>query len=393
MGIFSDNERKNELVLVFDVGSSSVGGALFYTQESGIPKIIFSMREPIILEENLDVEKFLSLAVKSLEVVASSIYSKKLGAPKSIFCILSSPWYISQTRTISFRKNTSFMFTSKIADNLVQKEVAFFQEEHFKEYIEAKSPIRLIELKNIKTMLNGYETSSPLNQKAKEVEMTIFISMSGEQVLQKMEDTIKSHFHFRPITFSSFVLVSFAVVRDMYINQENFLIIDIGGEVTDISMTKKNVLRESVSFPLGLNFITRGVALGMACSLAEAKSYISLYKDKHGTESVNKKLDSIIVKLKSQWLAKFQESLVNISNDVSIPATIYIFVNKDLANFFIETIKTEQFNQYTLTESKYKITFLDTELLHSLATFENNTTRDPSLIIESIYINRFLSKI
>ena len=99
MGIFSDNERKNELVLVFDVGSSSVGGALFYTQESGIPKIIFSMREPIILEENLDVEKFLSLAVKSLEVVASSIYSKKLGAPKSIFCILSSPWYISQTRT------------------------------------------------------------------------------------------------------------------------------------------------------------------------------------------------------------------------------------------------------------------------------------------------------
>jgi len=97
--------------------------------------------------------------------------------------------------------------------------------------------------------------------------------------------------------------------------------------------------------------------------------------------------------LKTEWLKKFQESLANLSNDLSIPATIYIAIDKDLADFFSETIKTEQFNQYTLTESKFEIIFLNTQMLHDTAVFEENVIREPFLIIDSIYINRFLTKI
>jgi cell division ATPase FtsA len=93
--------------------------------------------------------------------------------------------------------------------------------------------------------LNGYETPKPLNQKAKELTMAIFVSVSGEQVLKKIENTIAKHFYFRQIKFSSFAMASFAVVRDMHA-QENFLLINVGGEVTDISMVKKNTLQESI---------------------------------------------------------------------------------------------------------------------------------------------------
>ena len=45
MSIFSKNKKseKENLTLVFDIRSASVGGALFLSQDSGIPKIIFSM--------------------------------------------------------------------------------------------------------------------------------------------------------------------------------------------------------------------------------------------------------------------------------------------------------------------------------------------------------------
>jgi len=66
------------------------------------------------------------------------------------------------------------------------------------------------------------------------------------------------------------MLSSFTVVRDMHIQKENFLLLDIGGEVTNISMVKKNILRESISFPLGCNFLPRGVASNLKCSLNEA---------------------------------------------------------------------------------------------------------------------------
>lgn len=390
MGIFSKSKNKEELMLVFDIGSSSVGGALFYTQKSGAPKIIYSIREPIALENEINFDRFLSLTIKSLEVVVNKICMMKLGAPKKIFCVLSSPWYASQTRIIKLKKNTPFIFTQKLADSLIQKEISLFEEEHLSKYVHAQDKIRSIELKNMKTVLNGYGTSKPLNQKVKELIMTIFISMSPDQVLQKIENAIGRHFYSKDIKFSSFVMSSFAVARDMFVHQEDFLLIDIGGEVTDISMIKKDILCTSISFPIGKNFIIRGVSSVLNCSLDEAKSFISLYKDGHMIKSTEKKIEPIINKLKTEWLKKFQESLVNLSNDISIPATIFITVDQDLVHFFTETIKTEQFNQYTLTESKFRIIFLGTQALHGIAVFKENIIHDAFLIIESIYINRFL---
>ncbi len=393
MGIWGRKKREGELVLVFDIGSSSVGGALFWTQKSGIPKIVLALRESVTRKDNkghsVNADQFLSETIKALDIVADRIYSAKLGAPSRIFCVLSSPWHSSQTRVISYKKNTPFVFTSKLADDLVKKEVILFEEECLQKY--GASPVRAIELKNIKIMLNGYETSNPLDQKATQLEMTIFISIAGELFLNKIEDSIKKHFNLKEIKFSSFVMASFTTVaRDMYKNQENFILIEIGGEMTDITMVKKNVLHESISFPLGFNFVVRKVATLLKSSLGEAESFISLFQDGHGSPSVTKKLVSILDKLKKEWLQKFQESLANLSSDISIPSTIYITVDKEMADFFRQIIETEQFNQYTLTESKFQVFFFSPEIFHGKVIFADNAVRDSSLIIDSIYINRFL---
>ncbi|OGI60140.1 hypothetical protein A2641_03595 [Candidatus Nomurabacteria bacterium RIFCSPHIGHO2_01_FULL_37_25] len=391
MGIFSRNKEKSKLVLVFDIGSSSVGGTLFYMEKSRIPKIIMSLREPIILQKTLNIDKFLSSTAKSLDIVVNKIYKAGIGKPEAIFCVLSSPWHVSQIRVIRLEKNTPFIFTTKLADDLIQKEIALFKEEYLAKYLHTESPVRLIEFKNIKTMLNGYETLSPLEQKTKEFEMTIFISVSSEYILKKIEETIRKYFHFKNVKFSSFTLSSFAVARDIDINQKNFLLIDIGGEVTDISMIKKNALHESISFPLGRNFIVRKVASALSCSLSEAQSYISLLQDGHATDFMTKKLKPVINKFQLEWLYEFQKSLANLSSDIFIPATIYLTTDKDLLDFFRQTIEAEQFNQYTLTESKFKVIFLSAEVFRNMVVFGNGVIRDPSLIIDSIYINRFLT--
>jgi cell division ATPase FtsA len=388
MSIFSEAKEKKELILVFNIGSSAVGGALFQVQTSGIPKIISSVAETIPVEEKNDIDRLLVLTIQSLETVAKKIYNARLGAPKQIFCVLSSPWYVSQTRMISLKKNTPFIFTAKLADELVQKEIKIFEEENLAKY---GPSVRAIELKNIKTILNGYETSSPLNQKAKELEMTIFVSIGGEQVLKNIEDTINKHFHTGSVKFCSFAMASFAVVRDTYPKQENFLLVDIGGEVTDIFMVKKNALRESISFPFGCNFLMREAASGLGATLNETNSMISLLKDGHIEENLAKKNTPILEKLRTEWLQKFQESLSNLSGDISIPSNFYLTADKEMADFFLETIKNEQFNQYTLAESKFEVVLLNTETLHGVAIFEEGTIREPSLIIDAVYINRFLS--
>ncbi len=388
MNIFSKPKEKKELTLVFDIGSTSVGAALFFLQKSGVPKIICSIREPIILEKEVDFDRLLSLTAKSLEIVANKILLKKLGAPKDIFCILSSPWYTSQTRTINLEKNTPFTFTAKLADSLTQKELSLFKEEHSIQH--SNSGVQLIELKNMKTKLNGYTTSSPLGKKSKELEMTIFISMSSDVVLEKFKHAVGRCFYPSSIKFSSLAMASFVVTRDMFINQKDFLLVDIGGEVTDISLIKNDILCESISFPLGKNFIIRKAASVLKTSLHEAKSLVSLCKDGHANEQTEKILKPVVDELKLEWLKNFQISLGSLSNNISIPSSIFVMADQDLADFFSGTIKMEQFNQYTLTESKFNVVLLNTKTLHGFVILEKNIIRDPSLIIESIYISSFL---
>jgi hypothetical protein len=322
--------------------------------------------------------------------VAGKICLAGLGAPDKIFCVLMSPWYASQTRTINFEKNTPFVFTSKLADSLIQKEIKFFEEEQMA-YMQDKNDIGLIDLKNMKVVLDGSVISEPLNRKIKGLEMSLFISMSSKLVLKKIEETISRHFHCKNLKYSSFVVASFSVARDMFAHQDNFLLVDIGGEVTDISVVKKDILCDSISFPMGNNYMVRGISSALGCTIDEAKSYLSLYKDKHMIESIGKKFEPIISKLKTDWLKKFQESLAGLTNGLPVSSNIFLTMDKNLADFFSEIIKSKQFNQYSLTESKFKIVFLSAQTLHGLATFGENTIRDPFLTIESVYINRFLS--
>ena len=382
MGFFSKEENKNELVLLFDIGSSSVGGALFYIEETGNPTMLYSARENIILENNLNVESFFALTISSLEKLVEKIAKQGLGKPERIFCVLSSPWFHSQTRNIKFEQETPFVFNTKLADNLIQKEVENLLNTFSKDKNE-QNKVLPIEMKTMSVKLNGYEISDFFNKKAKDLEMPIFVSMSEEVFIKAVENTINKFFHF--------LMASFTVARDMFINQDKFLLVNIGGEITDISMIKSNVVRDNTSFPMGSNFMVRGLIKDLKIDNNEARSILSLYKDNHASDSANKQVGPTLENLKNEWLKSFQETLNNLSHDISIPSTIFITLDQNLAQFFSEIIKTEQLNQYSLTESKFRIVFLGTEALHGIVLFQNDKVeRDAFLIIEAIYINRFL---
>ncbi|MEK7175487.1 MAG: hypothetical protein AAB693_01640 [Patescibacteria group bacterium] len=423
MGFFNF-QKKDELVLLIDIGSSSVGGALVLLSKSGIPKIIFCIREPIKIkfsdfENKLNINHVISPSMKSIKIIIDKICKAGLGVPKRFFCVLSSPWHISEIRSIQFKKSEPFIFTEKLANDLIKKELLVFLKE-----IQGPSPassagklmpqgIKPIEFKNIQTKLNGYVTAQPINQKAKELEMTIFISFTPEIILKNIEEIISNHFHFESfsgvkpgLNFLSFNTTSFVVIRDLFIEQKDFLLIDIGGEITNITTIKKDIPNDIISFPFGYNFFISGISSSLSCSFDEAKSFLFLYKEGHASIEVVKKLEPIINKLKTEWLKNFQNSLASISNNIFIPETIFLTIDQDLADFFSKIIKTEEFNQYSFTKSKFQVIPMDFNFFNNNVNFQESKTNtlnpvrnfDPNGVnatgyifmgIEAIYINTF----
>jgi hypothetical protein len=207
--------------------------------------------------------------------------------------------------------------------------------------------------------------------------------MSPEKVLKKMEYAIGKHFHSENIKFSSFAMASFIVLRDLFAHHKDFLLVDICGEITDISLVKDDILCDSISFPLGRNFVTRKIARLFNCPLDEAKMLVSLYKDRHIEKMIGKKLEPAMDKIESEWLKNFQKSLSGLAGGVFIPSTIFLTADQNISGFFSEIIKNGKF--------KFLIIPLSTKELHKTALFGEDTVRDPFITIESVYINRFFN--
>jgi hypothetical protein len=79
---FSKKEKSGELALVFDISSSSLGGSVFYIENSGSPRIIYTSREPILIKEDLDFNSFFALTISSLEKLVERIHNEKIGKSK-----------------------------------------------------------------------------------------------------------------------------------------------------------------------------------------------------------------------------------------------------------------------------------------------------------------------
>ena len=77
MGIFSKPKKEKELALVFDIGSSSVGGAVFEVEKLGVPEIILSVREPIILEEKINIAIYSVYRLSSSEITQCEAFFQR----------------------------------------------------------------------------------------------------------------------------------------------------------------------------------------------------------------------------------------------------------------------------------------------------------------------------
>ena len=271
---------------------------------------------------------------------------------------------------------------------MIKKELEAFEDLHLKKYLNSNNRAVVIENKNIKVALNGYKTENPLYKKAKELEISLFISMSTEQILNSIKASIRKSFHITNIKFSSFLFSSFVVVRDIFINKDDFLLIDIGGEITDVAIIKDDVLLESFSFPLGKNFVIRRILSSIKKSPEEVVSLLKMYLKNELESNFAEQLDKILVKVKKEWLDYFQEALQNISNDLVLPDTIFMTVNDDVEAWFLKIVEEEEFGQYTLTEKQFNVTILGLSSLKNFYHFSSMATPDPFLVLEAIYFNR-----
>jgi hypothetical protein len=102
-------------------------------------------------------------------------------------------------------------------------------------------------------MLNGYETTSPFGKQAKLVDIVILSSALEETTHRGILETLKKTHHIHAPTFIGFAPLAYAVFREVYPHEKDFLVVDVSGEATEIAFVKHGLLMSVMTTPIGVN--------------------------------------------------------------------------------------------------------------------------------------------
>lgn len=389
MGLFSFFQKKhNERVLVVSIGSSSVTGAFVTINEGTKPVVEKVANAQISVLQTVEPEKFERGMFTALGQVINKLHTADTHYhPNRVSVFLTSPWYVSQVRSAKLSRPSSFVVSKKTLDDLVLREKKAFEEE-IKAGDSSIEKLRLIESKTVRVLLNGYPVIDPLSKNAREIDLSLYTAASPERILKAIEDQITRVCPHVSVSFTSFLTAAFYTLHSHFMQETNSLFVDVGGEVTDVTLIKDGAPVQSVSFPKGRNFMLRELSSGLDRSVDESITICTLYVEGKVEESLRSACEKILGQVKNSWLSDFQKSLFSVSNELSVPDKVFLTCHADVAPWFVETIRREEFQQYTLTEKEFSVVLLDGQFFHDDIVHTNGVLRNPFIMMETLFLAR-----
>lgn len=345
-------------VLLFYIGNGVIKSSLisfsFSNNSPSLPKILLVEREQILENINLSKDELESLLLRKMDklvqrvqkaILELEVENRKIDTTLLIF---SAPWYLSLTKTYKTSKDTNFI----IKENTISDFIESAEADSRKQYSEELIPL---ERKIIHVALNGYVTADPIHKRTNSLEVSVVQSFGDKKFMLNIQKIIDQYFPYSITHTHTLSLASFIALRDIFKEVNEFLLINITGLVSEVSLIKEGILYETVSIPMGFSKLLAKVATKMNVSSSVALSLIKMYKKSEIETTVNEKLLKIMEEYRKEWSEKLSDVLSHLSGGVSLPSTCYLISQNQLEELFSEIIQAEDYSQFSFNESKFNV--------------------------------------
>lgn len=354
---------KPDFAIVFHIGSASVGAGLLRLECGKGPHVMYSLRELIPYRDSVAPERFIADMLGALKKVNARISSEALQAvghkfkAKHVYYVLSSPWTVTQAKVASIREQKPFVLTKARVDHIVDSQT------------KAAEGLQLFEKRVVDVKLNGYQIADPYGKKARSADISLFMGFVPKTILNGVIDSAARTYHPKDTRLASFALASYLAARDIFHDQSDFIFLDIGGELSDVSVVRDGAVVETASFPLGRNSIIRKLQVDLGISAEEVISLVRTYEEGVADESLAAGLRPVLDAATTAWMSGFREALDRIASGKTLPRQAYLVVNDDFARFFERILGVD-----SVTMSPKVV---DSATLCSAVSFADKAVKDP----------------
>lgn len=388
MGLFfKSNKKKDRVVVILDVGSGSVGGACAVIPkdfEENIPTILKSVRFEIKQNLTHDKNLFEKEAINTIKKVAQALYQSRIGKIDEVVCVITSPWCNSETKRVSLSNKKPFVLTKKILDELVTKET-FEINQNFKK--EKGESAELIEKLVTEVFVDDRSEVDPIGQKCQFLDLNLSYSYSSRSFIDKTREALSGIFSCPSINFSSFPILTYLMIRENFAGEETHLLLDIGSEVTDLSVINNGVFKQKYSFPFGKRTIFKHLALSLKIEDRDAVEIFKLYYHNELSASVKEKVKLVFNSIEKFWSEELKLCLNSIPKKHELPKVMFLTIDNDMRNWFFEVFKNTEFTNNITLHNKFRVIILDENEMIEMCAYQEGT-HDPFLMIEAIALSQ-----
>lgn len=351
MNFFSGGKKEKALLStgLIAIGSGGIEAAIAIGGT-----IVFSAKKDLVSSARDSIENFTSAINSGLKDILVELQKSSSPKPRFFHCILPAPLFINGIKTIEVVKDKPFVIDQKLIDELLAESVKNFtagQPPLFTQFTGDTN--RLIENDIFTAELNGYRTDKCLGLKAKSLRLMHGLSYGSAKVLSEIENTIKAGTQQESIRFHTFPAAAFLGLDALLGNgRDDYLIVDAGGEFTDIAVVHDRALMTHFSFPYGFNFMRRNLAESLGTTPLGVETTIKLYFQNKLTEEARNRFEAVIDRERQAWLKYFLEAFNAISATTFVFPTIYLF-GDELSTLFIKDFLQDQSLQELVINKKY----------------------------------------
>jgi hypothetical protein len=382
---FLSHKPKDTLALIIDIQSSVVRGTLVYRHASELPRIAWTSTIPIPYRPDEGSSYLVDSAVKAIEDISTtaSAFAHDASAKGTlsvhisrVHCVLSSPWIVSQARTVLQKFEKETRITKTFVKDIIDKERASMK-------ASGNDTMMAIEEKIFDVRLNGYSVAEWDNNKGKTFEVSFAISLAGKSTISRFTESCKrAGVSEHQIDFHSSLLLQHMAIDNTLSVSDPHILIHVHGELTDIVISTGETCILFGSHPTGVRTIIRQLMQKRSISESAVDSLITLHETEqldstHGEEDA-KSLGEVF----GEWMKKSTE-IISLAGAIYQPARIIISARfheilfKNTVSLAYPAVKTEilptdeLFSLVTFNPEaeKLRLTILYLSAIHSLETF------------------------
>ncbi len=389
------SQAKMVPVAVFDISSSSVAGAHVLIPkgvDSSTTKVSLLASTRLLFEpkEDINIERFVETTMTGIQSLISTLQKADAHIPRSVHILLASPWFVSQTRTIVYSKESPFVCTEKLVDSLIEKEIAFIIEHDMGRFGSMGKEGIIIEKQISLVKLNGYSTAKPFGKKAQSLELFLIITVSPKVIIEKFKDQFQKGYPHVTIQFTTSPYATFVVTRDFLQAPKESMIIDIGEEITDIACVKDELFLYQQSFPVGIYQLYRTLSAAGHTSINECHALIESFKLGKLSAAMTSATQKALEEFGDIWKRALSESIDTSAYALKLPETMYTISDDVFVVFFGGILQNDPFISHAVGSTSYTPIALTYDLLAPHVSSLDPEHIDETLIIGSLFASRLL---